>query len=219
MLLGLTGVMAVSGRQPAFDEGQSPKGVGPVFRVLKRSLVALGMASVGLFFMGQFALFTYVRPFLETVTQVDVSTLSLILLGIGVAGLVGTSLIGGVLETGLYRTLITLPWAMAAIALALIAFGSSLAFTATVLALWVLIGTAAPVGWRTWLARLLPDDAEAGGGVMVAVIQLAITLVALVSGVLLDTSAYPITFAAGTALLVIAAVLTVVTSKRGLAAP
>jgi hypothetical protein len=36
-----------------------------------RPVVRLGMAAVGLFFMGQFALFTYLRPFLETVTQVD----------------------------------------------------------------------------------------------------------------------------------------------------
>ena len=45
------------------------------------------MAAILLLFMGQFALFTYLRPFLETVTKVDVSALSLMLLGIGVAGL------------------------------------------------------------------------------------------------------------------------------------
>jgi predicted MFS family arabinose efflux permease len=54
--------------------------------------------AVGLFFMGQFALFTYLRPFLETVTRVDVSTLSLMLLLVGVAGVAGTTLIGRVLE-------------------------------------------------------------------------------------------------------------------------
>lgn len=84
-------------------------GSGNVFKLLKSPLVALGMASVGLFFMGQFALFTYVRPFLETVTQVDMPTLSLILLGIGLAGLVGTSLIGMFLKNGLYGTLIVIP--------------------------------------------------------------------------------------------------------------
>jgi predicted MFS family arabinose efflux permease len=38
---------------------------GNVFKLLKRPPVALGMAAVSLFFMGQFALFTYLRPFLE----------------------------------------------------------------------------------------------------------------------------------------------------------
>ena len=42
-----------------------------------------GMLAVTAFFMGQFALFTYLRPFLENVTGVDVSTLSVILLIVG----------------------------------------------------------------------------------------------------------------------------------------
>lgn len=188
-------------------------GSGGVFRLLKQPLIALGMASVGFFFMGQFALFTYVRPFLETVTQVEVSTLSLILLGIGVAGVIGTSLIGGFVKKGLYRTLIVIPMAMAAIAVTLIAFGRNLTITAGTLGIWGLIGTAAPVGWWTWLARSFPQDAEAGGGLMVAVIQLAITLGALVGGLLFDRDGYQMTFAASGVLLLIAAFLTVLASR------
>ena len=62
------------------DARPSAAAGGTVFRVLRRPQVPLGMLAVALFFMGQFALFTYLRPFLETVTRVDVSTLSLILL-------------------------------------------------------------------------------------------------------------------------------------------
>src|SRR5690349_6216605 len=53
---------------------------GSVFRVLRRRQVPAGMLAVTLFFFGQFTLFTYLRPFLETVTGVSVSTLSLLLL-------------------------------------------------------------------------------------------------------------------------------------------
>ena len=63
---------------------------GAVFHLLSLRRVAVGMLACGLFFMGQFALFTYVRPFLESVTRVDSSGLSLILLVIGVAGFIGT---------------------------------------------------------------------------------------------------------------------------------
>lgn len=164
--------------------------------------------------MGQFALFTYVRPFLETVTMVDVSTLSLILLVIGIAGVVGTSLIGVFLKDGLYRTLIAIPVAMAGIATILITFGSSLPIAAGMLGIWGLIGTVAPVGWWTWLARSLPQDAEPGGGLMVAVIQLAISLGAVVGGPLFDMSGYRMTFGASAVLLLIAALLTVLTARR-----
>jgi predicted MFS family arabinose efflux permease len=57
-----------------------------VLALLGRRPVALGMASILFLFMGQFALFTYLRPFLEGVTRVDISALSAILLLMGLGG-------------------------------------------------------------------------------------------------------------------------------------
>ena len=141
-----------------------------VFRLLGQTNVALGTAAILFLFMGQFALFTYLRPFLEQVTHVDVSTLSLILLVIGVTGLVGTMLVGLVLKSSVFGTLIVIPLLMAGIAFSLIVFGHGLIATALLLGAWGFIGTPAPVGWGTWLSRTLPGDAEAGGGLMVATI-------------------------------------------------
>lgn len=184
-----------------------------VFSLLKKPLVALGMLAVGAFFMGQFMLFTYVRPFLETVTGVDVRMLSMILLVLGIAGFAGTVLIGGFLKAGLYRTLIVIPLIMAAIALALIAFGEWMPAVFVLLGLWGLVATAAPVGWWAWLAKSLPRDAEAGGGLMVAAVQLSIALGSTVGGVLFDGIGYRATFVASAALLLIAAVLASVTAR------
>jgi predicted MFS family arabinose efflux permease len=182
-------------------------GAGAAFRLLKRPVVALGMAGTALFFMGQFALFTYLRPFLEHVTHAGVSTVSGMLLIVGVAGFIGTTLIGAVLEKQLYRTLVVIPLVMAAIGLALMAFGSSLPATAALLGLWGLVATAAPVGWWTWLARTLPQDAEAGGGLIVAVVQLAIASGATIGGILFDASGYRASFSLSAAVLVAGAVL------------
>ncbi|HYD69308.1 MFS transporter [Azospirillum sp.] len=188
-------------------------GAGTVFRLLSRPQVAFGMAAILFLFMGQFALFTYLRPFLETVTGVGVSMLSLILLVVGVTGLVGTMLIGPVLNRSVYGVLIVIPLLMAGIAVALIAFGGWVAGTALLLGAWGLIGTPAPVGWGTWLSRTLPADAEAGGGLMVATIQLAITLGATVGGTLFDLSGYQATFGVSTVLLVMAALLSFAASR------
>lgn len=185
---------------PAMPSERKPGG-GTVFRVLRRRQVPMGMAAITLFFLGQFALFTYLRPFLETVTRVDVSTLSLLLLITGVAGLLGTWLIGRMLRTRLYSLLIAMPLAMAAIALALTVLGASPIAVGVLLAGWGLIGTAAPVAWWTWLSKVLPDDAEAGGGLMVAVVQLAIALGATAGGVIYDRSGYESTFAVSAAAL------------------
>ena len=85
--------------------------------------IAVGMLASSLLFMGQFSLFTYVRPFLETVTGAHGTTISLILLVIGAAGFIGTVLIGRALQRGFYQTLIVIPLLMAVTALALIALG------------------------------------------------------------------------------------------------
>jgi predicted MFS family arabinose efflux permease len=197
---------------PPMASSRQQGGAG-VFALLKRPAVALGMAAVGLLFMGQFALFTYLRPFLETVTRVEVSTLSLMLLLVGVAGFVGTTLIGAFLKDGLYRTLVAMPLLMAAIGVALLAFGHSSAIVTLLLGGWGLIATAAPVGWWTWLARSLPQDAEAGGGLMVAVVQLSIALGATVGGVLFDASGYALTFGASVVVLILAALLAVLAGR------
>lgn len=198
---------------PAMKAVERKPGSGNVFKLLKHRSLALGMAGCGAFFMGQFVLFTYLRPFLETETKADVSTLSLILLVIGVAGFIGTTIIGTFLKRGLFRTLVTIPVLMAVIALTLIPFGNSVVAVAALLGFWGLIATAAPVGWWSWIALAMPGNAEAGGGLMVAVIQLAIALGSTVGGLLFDSSGYQSTFVTSAAVLLLAAFLTVLTSR------
>jgi predicted MFS family arabinose efflux permease len=198
---------------PAMPSGERTANSGSVFSHLKNPRVALGLAAAGIFFMGQFTLFTYVRPFLETITRVDVTTLSLILLLMGAAGFIGTALIGRFLKSGLSRTLITIPLSMSVIAVTLIALGTSVVAVAVLLTVWGLVATAAPVGWWTWVAQTMPKDAEAGGGLMVAVVQLCIASGSTAGGLLFDASGYRSTFVASAILLLVAAFLAFATSR------
>ena len=181
--------------------------------LLKQRKVAIGMLAVSAFFMGQFTLFTYVRPFLETVTHVDGATLSLILLAMGVAGFIGTVVMGALDRFSFSYSLMAFPLVMAAIGIVLIGLGGLMAATVLLLALWAFVATPAPVGWWSWLAKALPENAEAGGGLMVAVIQLAIGLGSVVGGVLFDNSGYQSTFAASAALLLVSAALAALTAR------
>ncbi|WP_118134155.1 MFS transporter [Oceanicella sp. SM1341] len=190
-----------------------PEGRNP-FGLLRHPVVALGMAATALFFMGQFTLFTYLRPFLETVTGLDVSTLTAMLLMLGVAGFLGTALIGRPLARGLYRTLVLLPALLAAVGLGFLALGHDMAGTGALMACWGFIATSAPVGYWTWLAKTLPGDAEAGGGLMVAIIQLSITLGATLGGVLYDAGGPVPTFLASAAILLASAVAAALAGTR-----
>jgi len=178
-----------------------------IFTAFRNRTVAWGMAACGTFFMGQFILFTYVRPFLETVTHVEVTLVSLVLLIMGVSGFTGTILIGRFLGPGLHRTLVVIPSVMALIAVALVPFGAVFAVVVLLLALWGLLGTSAPVGWWSWVAQAMPHYAEQGGGLMVAVVQTCIALGSTVGGVLFDSLGFESTFLASAVVLAVAVFL------------
>ncbi len=147
---------------------------------------ALGMAATGLAFMGTNALSIYLRPFLESVTGLDVAVLSLALLSIGVGGLAGLGLVGLLLARHLNAALVGIPAVLAVLALLLMALGPLAGPTLALLVLWGLVSTPIPVIWNTWMAAIIPNDLEAGGGLQVALIQTAIAGGALSSGLLFD---------------------------------
>ena len=72
------------------------------------------MAGVMLTFAGAFATFTYLRPFLEDYTHVTVPQLSLLLLGLGMAGFAGTYAASTLLRRQVYPLLRRLPLALGA---------------------------------------------------------------------------------------------------------
>lgn len=201
---------------PSMPSAARQPGLTPIFNVftlLKRPGIAIGMLAGGLFFMGQFSLFTYVRPFLETVTGLQGSSISLVLLVIGIAGLMGTLLIPRPLQQHFYQTLVMLPLLMALTGVALVMFGHSVSIVVILLGLWGLTGTSAPVGWWAWIAKVFPRDAEAGGGLFVAVVQLSIALGSTLGGLLFDHSGYQATFFSSAFLLVISAFLTLLIAR------
>ncbi|HEJ7023697.1 TPA: MFS transporter, partial [Serratia marcescens] len=199
---------------PGMNGNNNPASRGSVLRLFSRPVVSIGMLACGLFFMGQFALFTYVRPFLELVTRVDFSGLSLILLVIGVAGFIGTLVVPAFLNRKFYLTLMAIPGLMAVIAIALILAGHHVWAVSLLLGLWGMLATAAPTGWWTWITRTLPEDAEAGGGLMVAVIQLSIALGSTAGGMMFDSLGWRSTFGLSGLLLLGAVAMAFLTSRQ-----
>ena len=189
---------------PALPTERRDAGSGMLV-LLRRRAVLLGLTASALLFMGQFALYTYLRPFLEQVTHVGLGTLSSLLLVVGVAGFIGTTLIGRLIGPRLHLLLAAIPAMMAAAAIALALFGTSVPVVAILLAVWGLVGTAAPVGWWTWVTLEAPDHAEVGGGLMVAVVQFAIMSGATVGGLAYDAVGPRIEFLGSAAILTAAA--------------
>ncbi len=181
--------------------------VSRMFRLLRNRTFVIGMAATGVAFMGMNALSIYLRPFLERFTGLDVTSLSLVLLGLGLGGLGGLSIAGFLLRRNLTAMLIGLPGALALLALLLIVVGPLLWATAALLILWGLFNAPVPAAWNTWMARVIPDDLEPGGGLQVALIQFAIAGGAAAGGLLFDTAGWWSAFLLAAALLTGSALL------------
>lgn len=186
---------------------QTVNPVGKLFGLLKRRNVALAMLGVMLTFAGAFATFTYLRPFLESYTRVNVPQLSLLLLGLGMAGFAGTYGASASVGRHLYPLMSGLPLALGAVTLGLLAVGHIFWAVALVLIAWGTLNSAIPVAWSTWLAKGIRDEPESGGGLMVAAIQLSIMLGAAFGGLLLDHVSIAATFVGGTVLLVLGSLI------------
>lgn len=184
-----------------------------LFGLLTRGEIRNGMLAMMLVFVGHFVFFTYLRPFLETVTHVSVGGIAAIMLVFGIANVLGTFFSGPMIERRLDVVLASAPALMAVLAFGLVAFGASLTLTAVLVAAWGFAFGAVPVGWTSWVTRSVPDQTESAGGLQVAAIQLAVTLGASVGGLLLDHSGTTGTFT-GSGLILLLAVAVCLLGKK-----
>lgn len=162
-------------------------GLGTLAAVMRRPAIRTGLITILLFVAGHFAGFTYIRPFLERVPQLDVETISLILLAYGAAGFVGNMLGGAVSERSPRLSIILFTSLVAASAVILAIGGASLAVAATAIALWGLAFGAFPVSVQSFIARNAPDEAESAGSLVVTTFQIAISSGAVLGGLLIET--------------------------------
>jgi predicted MFS family arabinose efflux permease len=189
--------------------------LGTLAEVLLRPGVRLGVLCSVLVFGGHFALFTYVRPFFETVAGVGVRGIALMLLGFGVANFVGTLLAGVLLERSLRLTLTLPPLVIGAAGLGLAVLQVGLPVHALLVALWGLAFGAMPVGWSTWMARAVPDEMESAGGILVAAVQIAIAAGAALGGSVFAFSGVVGVFLAGGIVLLLTSCVVFARVTRG----
>ena len=182
---------------------------GDLTALLRRPYFRRGLLAVTLSWGSAFTMFTYLRPFLEEVTGVDVDMLTVMLLLLGCAGFVGSSVSGRLVGNRVERLLYLPALIMGLCTLMLILFGQSLIVTGISLAIWGAMNTALSVIWISWMSQNADDQPEAAGSLIVAFIQASILLGALVGGVLLDHISVIATFAGSVAIALVAVAMTI----------
>ncbi|WP_396922364.1 MFS transporter [Mycolicibacterium sp.] len=185
----------------------SPAGLGALWSVLRHPGFAIGIVGMLLVHVGHYALFTYIRPALETFAKVDVHMLAVLLFSFGVANFAGTLLAGRLLERSMRLTLALMPalLGIAALGLALLPAGQ-----AGCIALVVLWGTAfggISVAWSNWATRTVPHRAESAGGIVVVGVQSGIAAGAAAGGALFGSGGVITVFVVSGIVLIFSALL------------
>lgn len=178
--------------------------IGTLFAVLKRPGIAYGKLAIILIWGGHFALFTYIRPFLENVSGFSVSSIAIVLLAFGVANIIGNMVAGHFISRKLKTSLAIPPLLMGLSGLLLVVAGHSSVITTFLIIVWGFFFAVVAVGWPSWLSVTVPDEAESAGGLFIAAMQLAIGTGAAGGGLIFDYSGVNGVFIAGGLALIIA---------------
>lgn len=175
--------------------------------LVNRPGMKFGLLSLVIIITGHFALFTYVRPFLENVTGVATAGVSGVLLGFGIANFIGTHLAGSLIAKSLRMTIALMPLIMGLATLGMVMINGALTPTIVLVAIWGAAFGGVPVAWSTWITRTVPDEAESGGGLVVAGFQTAIASGAVLGGLLVDFTGAMGVFAVGGIVLVVSSIV------------
>ncbi|KPI00524.1 major facilitator superfamily MFS_1 [Actinobacteria bacterium OV450] len=148
--------------------------------------VRSGIIATALIVTGHLAAYTYVSPMLQQVSGIDEDLISVLLLGFGVAGIIGNFVAGAAVAKNLGRTMAVIIVALAAAMLLFPLLGKTQAGGIALLVLWGLAFGGVSVSLQTWMLKSAPDAMEAASALWVSVFNLAIALGALVGGLIVD---------------------------------
>jgi predicted MFS family arabinose efflux permease len=183
--VGALALLALGLTLPRLAPTAAPRLRG-LLEVARRPAVAAALVGVLLIISGHFAGFTYVRPVLEQVTRLDVQSISLVLLGFGVAGFFGNFAGAFLAERDPRMAVLGGAGLIAAAALAVVGFGASAWVVAVALGAWGFAFTVLPVGFQAWVTSEASDQAELAGGLLTSTFQVAIAMGAIFGGLLVD---------------------------------
>jgi predicted MFS family arabinose efflux permease len=181
-----------------------PARLSTLLQVMKRADFRTGTIATIFAFMTYATFFTYLRPFLETVTKVNPQVLSIILLAFGIANFVGATIARYLLAWNLHRTLALMPLIMGVASGGTVLFGHNVIVAAFLIAIWGMALGVIQLGWTAWLTHTVPNEVESAGGIQISAIQFAITIGAAAGGLFFDLTSAEGVFIASSIIALIA---------------
>ena len=164
---------------PALPASAADLAAGPASRlraaatVIRAPAVAQVCAVTGLAVIGHFTAYTYIAPLARRGGGLDGSELTLLLLGYGMLGLLGTVLVGRVVDRR-PRAAVAGCLGLMVVALAVLAAGRASVPTVLAVLAWGAAFTSLPVCLQSAILRVAPQAQDAASAVYVVAFQIGI---------------------------------------------
>ncbi|WP_393916123.1 MFS transporter [Halostreptopolyspora alba] len=155
-------------------------------RQLRHTTVLAGVVATFLLVTGHFAAYTFVSPVLQQLSGIPLGLISALLLGYGLAGILGNFVAGVASGRDVRRTVLTISLSLAAVLALFPVLGGTAAGGITMLMLWGLAFGGVSVSLQTWMIKAAPQETEAASALWVSMFNLSIALGALVGGTVVD---------------------------------
>ncbi len=161
-------------------------GLREIPEILRTPQAGVGLIASVLAFIGQFASYTYIAPFLSERAGVQGVTLSEVLLASGAAGFFG-NVVGGWISGSSARASACIMALLLGCATLALEFSGQSAWLAIPLVIgWGFAFGMLPISTQSWMAKIAPDHLEGIQALFVGVTQWAIAGGALLGGVIVD---------------------------------
>ncbi|MFF2993421.1 MFS transporter [Streptomyces sp. NPDC057950] len=165
----------------------------------------IALLATALIFLGHFAAYTYITPYLGDRAHFGSSAVTLVLLGYGVAGLVGNFAAGAVIGRSLRTVYGTAAVLVAAAVILLTTLTGAAPAVVVLVVLWGAAFGAVPLALQTWILQATPDAPESGLALLVSVLQISLAAGSLVGGLIVDGYGISTGFALGGVLALLSA--------------
>ncbi|WP_433722341.1 MFS transporter [Nocardia sp. CA-129566] len=168
-----------------------PVGLRQLVDQFRNRGVRAGILATFLLVIGHFAAYTFVGPTLQQLAGIDAVFVGPLLLGFGIAGIVGNFLAGAALGRALHSTVLGIAAGLTTLVLLYPLLGRGPIGAVILLIGWGLVFGGVSVSLQTWMITAAPKTVEAASALWVAVFNLAIGVGALAGGAVVDAVSLP----------------------------
>jgi predicted MFS family arabinose efflux permease len=146
----------------------------------------VGIIAVTVLTTGHFTAYTYLKPFLTTVSEMDKNMVAEALVIYGAAGFVGTFAGASAISRSLLGAYIAIAVLLGSVVISAPLVGSYKPAALLLVFTWGLAFGAVPICSQVWMFKAAPTAFEGGLALFVSTTQLAVAIGSIIGGILVD---------------------------------